>query len=84
MELKEFIKDILRQMDELRSDPLKQKYMVKELEFELSLSEIEEGKIGVSLFGIGGNLNNGNQNNHKVIVKLAPSINQNNKIDIQN
>ena len=84
MELKEFIKDILRQMDELRSDTIKQKYMVKELEFELSLSEIEEGKIGVSLFGIGGNLNNGNQNNHKVIVKLAPSINQNNKIDIQN
>ena len=84
MELKEFIQGVLLQMEELKTDPRKQNYMVEELEFELTLMETSGGKVGISFVGIGGGLNNGNQNEQKVRVKLIPSKKLRNQITINN
>ena len=80
MELKDFIQEVLVQMEELKTDPLKQKYMVEELEFELTLTETNNGKVGISFAGIGGSLNNGKQNEQKVKVKLIPSTKLRNQL----
>ncbi len=84
MELREFIQDVLIQMEDLKSDPRKQSYMVEELEFELSLTETQNGKVGISIIGLGGDLNKGNQNEQKVRVKLIPSKRLKNQITINN
>ena len=83
MELKDFIQGVLAQMEELKADPRKQNYMVEELEFELTLTETINGKVGISFAGIGGNLNNGNQNEQKVKVKLIPSTKLRNQLKNQ-
>lgn len=84
MELKEFIEEVLGQMEDLKSNPLKQNYMVEELEFELSLTKTINGKVGISFAGIGGNLNNGNQNEQRVKVKLIPSAKLRNQLRVNN
>ncbi len=72
MKLKEFIQDVLEQMEDLKSVQQKTNYLVEELEFELALTKSDGGKVGVSLLGFGGDLNAENQNAHKVKVKLVP------------
>ena len=72
MELRRFIENVLQQMEELKNTQNKSNYLVEELEFELSLTEIEGGEIGVSFLGIGGGVNQGTENTNKVKVKLIP------------
>lgn len=72
MELKEFIRTILEQMEEIKSIQQKKNYIVDELEFELSIQEMENNKIGLSAFGFGLNNEGGNQQGHKVKIKLKP------------
>jgi hypothetical protein len=72
MELKEFIRTILEQMEELKRIEQKKKYIVDELEFELSIQEIENNRIVLSVFGLGGEMAGVNQQGHKVKIKLKP------------
>lgn len=72
MELKEFIQDVLGQMEDLKSVQHKKNYLVEELEFELTLPKSDSGKVGISLLGFGGDLKAENQNAHRVKVKLVP------------
>lgn len=76
MELKELIKDVLEQMAEVKGTKYKKRYLVEEIEFELSLSKTKDGKIGASLIGISGEGNFGFSNEQKVRVKLIPKNNQ--------
>lgn len=80
MELKDFIKDVLEQMDSLKDVQQKKNYLVDELEFELALS-IGKGtdkkiEVSASAFGIGagGNrvTNSSIENIQKVKIKLTP------------
>ena len=84
MELKEFIQGVLIQMEDLKTDPRKHHYLVDELEFELTLSETNNGKVGISFGLLGGNFNNGNENVQKVKVRLIPSKKIRNQITIKN
>ena len=72
MELKEFIRTILEQMEELKRIEHKKNYIVDELEFELSIQEIENNRISLSIMGFGGNIEGGKQQGHKVKIKLKP------------
>lgn len=72
MELKQFISKVMYELKELKKDPLKSGYLVDELEFELSLTEIEGGEIRVGIFGVSGGVDVGTQNTNKVKVKLTP------------
>ncbi len=76
MELKEFISNVMLEMRDLKNDPLKTGYLVEELEFELVLTEINAGRIGVGIMGIGANGSIENQNAQKVKVKLVPRNSQ--------
>ncbi len=64
------------EMRDLKNDPLKTGYLVEELEFELVLTEINAGRIGVGIMGIGANGSIENQNAQKVKVKLVPRNSQ--------
>ncbi|MFZ4402030.1 MAG: trypco2 family protein [Bacteroidales bacterium] len=83
MELKNFIQNVLEQMAEIKGNTYKKSYLVEELEFELTLTETNDGKIGVEFLGIGGHLNEGSQNSQKVRVKLKPKQTGNKKIEIE-
>lgn len=72
MVLKDFIKDVLEQLEDLKNVQEKKNYLVQELEFELTLTQSDSGKIGVSLLGLGADMNASNQNAHRVKVKLVP------------
>ena len=64
------------EMKELKNDQLKTGYLVEELEFELVLTEIGTGKIGVGILNIGASGSIENQNAQKVKVKLIPRNSQ--------
>lgn len=72
MELKLFIKDVLQQMDDLKSIQQKKNYLVEELEFELFITETGNGSVGVSVLGFGTAGSIENQNSQKVKIKLVP------------
>lgn len=72
MELKLFIKDVLEQMDGLKSIQQKRNYLVEELEFELFITETDNGSVGVSVLGFGTIGSIENQNSQKVKIKLVP------------
>ena len=73
MELKELIENVLHQMADIRdNNQNKRNYLVEEIEFELSLNETENGKIGAKLLGMGTNVENGVENYQRVRIKLRP------------
>lgn len=76
MELKEFINDVLNQMGAVKAYENKKKNLVDVLEFELTLSATDNGKIGVSFLGIGANVGTNIQTGQKVKIILKPK-NQN-------
>lgn len=72
MELKEFIKDVLEQMEDVKSIQQKKNYLVEELEFELNLQQTTGGKVGVFFSGIGAGVQQNIQEGQKVKIKLTP------------
>lgn len=72
MELKVFISDVLRQMEELRHIPQKSSYLVEELEFELGITVTENTAVGVKVFVLNAGGGTENQNIQKVKIKLIP------------
>ena len=79
MEIKEFMAEVLKQMNELKTDANKKNYLVDNLEFELSFTVENNANAGVklSIINIGGNTSH--QNSHKVKIKLEPKGNRNMK-----
>ena len=73
MELKKFISDVLDQLQEVKDNENKKRYSVKELEFEVSLQQTDDGKVGVAFWGTGVGLHRENQNTQKVTIKLTPN-----------
>ncbi len=72
MELKVFISDVLRQMEELRNIPQKSSYLVEELEFELGITVTDNTAVGVKVFVLNAGGGTENQNIQKVKIKLIP------------
>lgn len=72
MELKEFISDVLKQMEDIKSDNNKQNYLVDNLEFELSLTKTEKGSVGVNFFGAGANAGIHDSAAQRVKITLTP------------
>ena len=72
MELKELIRDVLEQMSEVKGVKYKRRYIVDEIEFELSLNQLDNGRIGARLLGIGGDIGTETNNAQKVKVKMKP------------
>ncbi len=72
MELKVFISDVLRQMEELKNDSQKSNYLVEELEFELGITVTENSAVAVKVFVLNAGGGTENQNIQKVKIKLIP------------
>jgi hypothetical protein len=72
MELKDLIKEVLEQMAEVKGNTYKKSYLVKEIEFELSLPQTETGRIGAALIAFNANGELGSANEQRVRVKLVP------------
>jgi|GEM_PF-3397622 hypothetical protein len=80
LELNELIRKVLEQMSEVKGTKFKNKYLVKEIEFELSLSSMNGGKIGATLMGIGGAAQTEVKNDQRIRVKLKPKSTQGSSI----
>lgn len=78
MELRNFIENVLVQLEDVQNIPQKRRYLVKDLEFELTLNVTENGNIGVSLLGLGSGLEVGTLEGQRVKIKLVPKTHRNN------
>ena len=81
MKIKEFIIDMLDQMNDLKSEKSKTNYIVQEIEFELSLVVNDNKSEGINasgdFFGFfklagEGQSEQGKESMHKVKIKLEP------------
>lgn len=77
MELKDLIKEVLEQMAEVKGNRYKKSYLVTEIEFELSLSQTETGRIGANLVAFNGHGEMGSAHEQRVRVKLVPKTRSN-------
>jgi hypothetical protein len=81
MKIKDFIIDMLNQMNDLKSEKSKTNYIVQEIEFELSLVVNDNKSEGINVssdfFGLfklagEGQSEQGKESIHKVKIKLEP------------
>lgn len=82
MEISKFIQLVLEEMQSVKGSRYKKRYLVEEVELELSLKVSSDQKIGINIFGAGGKLGSDQESTQKVIIKLKPKNSQNEKISI--
>jgi hypothetical protein len=74
--LDNIIEKTLDQLEKVKGNPNKQRYLIEEVTMELFVSSIETsgGGLSINVFNTGGGINRERtgENTHKIIVKLKP------------
>ena len=83
MEINKFMQFVLEELQSVKGNKYKKKYLVDEVEFVLSLTVSNDRTIGVKVLGVGANIGDDKEIIQKVTIKLKPKNTLNERISIE-